>query len=390
MQIILAQMVRISSIRNFAMRDFSSVKRIVIKAGTNLLSSETGIDMERIRAIVDQIASLKELGYQIILVSSGAVGLGAKALGHNSPVVYIAMKQACAAIGQPLLMSAYREEFQRHNLLPAQVLITKSILNNRKSYNNLRSSVSMLLAMGVIPVFNENDVVSTAELKDVFGDNDRMSALVASKIDADLLILLTDIDGLYTGNPRTDENAVLIHTIPEITPEIMSYAKGAGSAFATGGMKTKLLAAGIAQKGGCGTVIASGYEKNVLTRILRGEELGSYILPETRLSQRERWILNTTPRGSIIVDEGAKRALFAHKSLLPSGIKGIEGVFGKGEVAAIIDAEGSVFAKAVPYFDSTEIEKLQGHKSSEIETVLGKGRKDVIFRPEDVVFTESV
>ena len=155
-------------------------------------------------------------------------------------------------------------------------------------------------------------------------------------------------------------------------------------------MKTKLLAAGIAQKGGCGTVIASGYEKNVLTRILRGEELGSYILPETRLSQRERWILNTTPRGSIIVDEGAKRALFAHKSLLPSGIKGIEGVFGKGEVAAIIDAEGSVFAKAVPYFDSTEIEKLQGHKSSEIETVLGKGRKDVIFRPEDVVFTESV
>ena len=383
-------MVRISSIRNFAMRDFSSVKRIVIKAGTNLLSSETGIDMERIRAIVDQIASLKELGYQIILVSSGAVGLGAKALGHNSPVVYIAMKQACAAIGQPLLMSAYREEFQRHNLLPAQVLITKSILNNRKSYNNLRSSVSMLLAMGVIPVFNENDVVSTAELKDVFGDNDRMSALVASKIDADLLILLTDIDGLYTGNPRADENAVLIHTIPEITPEIMSYAKGAGSAFATGGMKTKLLAAGIAQKGGCGTVIASGYEKNVLTRILRGEELGSYILPETRLSQRERWILNTTPRGSIIVDEGAKRALFAHKSLLPSGIKGIEGVFGKGEVAAIIDAEGSVFAKAVPYFDSTEIEKLQGHKSSEIETVLGKGRKDVIFRPEDVVFTESV
>ena len=390
MQIILAQMVRIASIRNFAMRDFSSAKRIVIKAGTNLLSSETGIDMERIRAIVDQIVSLKELGYQIILVSSGAVGLGAKALGHNSPVVYIAMKQACAAIGQPLLMSAYREEFQRHNLLPAQVLITKSILNNRKSYNNLRSSVSMLLAMGVIPVFNENDVVSTAELKDVFGDNDRMSALVASKIDADLLILLTDIDGLYTGNPRTDENAVLIHTIPEITPEIMSYAKGAGSAFATGGMKTKLLAAGIAQKGGCGTVIASGYEKDVLTRILRGEELGSYILPETRLSQRERWILNTTPRGSIIVDEGAKRALFAHKSLLPSGIKGIEGVFGKGEVAAIIDAEGSVFAKAVPYFDSTEIEKLQGHKSSEIETVLGKGRKDVIFRPEDVVFTESV
>ena len=372
------------------MRDFSSVKRIVVKAGTNLLSSATGIDMERVSAIVDQIASLKESGHQVILVSSGAVGLGAKALGHTSPVVYVAMKQACAAIGQPLLMSAYREEFARHNLLCAQVLITRSVINNRQSYNNLRSSVSMLLAMGVIPIFNENDVVSTAELKDVFGDNDRMSALVASKIDADLLVLLTDIDGLYTGNPRSDKNARLIHTIPEITAEIMSYAKGAGSAFATGGMKTKLLAAEIAQRGGCGTVIASGYEKDVLVRILRGEELGSYILPEERLSQRERWIINTTPRGSIVVDEGAKRALFAHKSLLPSGIKGIEGVFGKGEVTSIMDADGKVFAKAVPYFDSTEIEKLQGHKSSDIESVLGKGRKDVIFRPEDLVFTENV
>ena len=372
------------------MRDFSSVRRIVVKAGTNLLSSETGIDMDRVGAIVDQIAALREKGYQVILVSSGAVGLGAKALGHNSPVVYIAMKQACAAIGQPLLMSAYREEFQRHNLLCAQVLITKSVLSNRKSYNNLRSSVSMLLAMGVVPIFNENDVVSTAELKDVFGDNDRMSALVASKIDADLLVLLTDIDGLYTGNPRTDENAVLIHTIDELTPEIMSYAKGAGSAFATGGMRTKLLAAGIAQKGGCGTVIASGYERDVLMRIVSGEEIGSFILPEARLSQKERWMLNTPPRGSIIVDEGAKKALFAHKSLLPSGVKEIEGTFNKGEVTAIVDTDGNMFAKAVPYFDSTEIEKLQGHKSSEIESVLGKGRKDVIFRPEDLVFTESV
>ncbi len=372
------------------MRDFSSVKRVVIKAGTNLLSSQKGIDMERVKAIVDQIATLRDMGYQVLLVSSGAVGLGAKALGHTSPVVYIAMKQACAAVGQPLLMSAYREEFARHNLVCAQILITRSILNNRKSYNNLRSSVSMLLAMGVVPIFNENDVVSTAELKDVFGDNDRMSALVASKIDADLLVLLTDIDGLYTGNPKTDKDAVLIHTIPEITPEIMSYAKGAGSAFATGGMKTKLLGAEIAQKGGCGTVIASGYEENVLVRILRGEEIGSYIMPEERLSQRERWILNTTPHGSIVVDEGAKRALFAHKSLLPSGIKSIEGVFGKGEVAAIMDMDGKVFAKAVPYFDSTEIEKLQGHKSSDIESVIGKGRKDVIFRPEDLVFTESV
>ena len=371
------------------MRDFSKARRIVIKAGTNLLSSETGLDRDRVASIVSQISELKDEGYQVLLVSSGAVGLGAKALGHTSPVVYITMKQACAAIGQPLLMSAYREEFAKHNLLSAQVLITRSILNNRKSYNNLRATVSTLLAMGVVPIFNENDVVSTAEIGNVFGDNDRMSAMVASKIDADLLILLTDIDGLYTGNPRTDSNAVLIKTIEHITPEIMSYAKGAGSRFATGGMKTKLLAAEIAKCGGCGTVIASGYEKNSIVRIVHGEEIGSYILPDERLHQKERWILNTPADGAIVIDEGAKKALCAHKSLLPSGIKAIEGAFSSGEVIAVKGPDGNIFAKAVPYFDSTEIEKLQGHKSSEIGSIIGKGRKDVIFRPEDLVFTEG-
>ncbi len=366
-------------------RNFSAVKRIVIKAGTNILSSESGVNMDRIRDIVDQIAAVREKGYQVLLVSSGAVGLGAKALRHTSPVVYIAMRQACAAIGQPMLMNAYSQEFLRHNMLCSQVLITRTVLSNRTSYNNLRQAVSMLLAMGVIPIFNENDVVSTSEIGNQFGDNDRMSALVASKIDADLLILLTDIDGVYTGNPRKDRDAVLLPEIKEITPEIFSYAKGAGSQFATGGMRTKLLAAQIAQKGGCGTIIASGYEKDAITRILSGEEIGSYILPEERISQRQRWILNTPAAASIVVDSGAKKALLAHKSLLPSGVRGIKGVFSAGEVVAIMD-EGGTFAKAVPYFDSTELEILQGHKSYEIERLIGGGKKDVVFRPEDMVF----
>ncbi len=371
------------------MRDLSSLKRIVIKAGTNILSSPDGIDIGRIRSIVSQIAKLQERGYQVLLVSSGAVGLGAKALGHNNPVVYIGMRQACAAIGQPVLMSAYREAFSSHGMLCAQVLITRTILNNRTSYNNLRQSVSMLLAMGVIPIFNENDVVSTAEIGNQFGDNDRMSALVASKIDADLLVLLTDIDGIYTGNPKTDKDALLIPEIDEITPEIMSYAKGAGSRFATGGMKTKLLAAEIAKKGGCATVIASGYVDDVLLRIADGEEVGTFIHPDSRLTQRERWILNTTYTGTIVVDDGAVKALSAHKSLLPSGIVSIKGVFSAGEVAAISDREGRVFAKAVPYFDSTELELIQGHRSSDIIKILGEGRKDVIFRPEDIVFIKD-
>ncbi len=367
-------------------RDFSHVKRIVIKAGTNILSSKDGINMERVRSIVDQIAAAREKGYQVLLVSSGAVGLGAKALHHNSPVVYIAMRQACAAIGNPVLMNAYSQEFARHNMLCGQALITRFDLNNRTSYNNLRQSVSMLLALGVVPIFNENDVVSTAMVRNQFGDNDTMSAMIASKIDADLLILLTDIDGIYTGNPKKDSSAVFLPEIRELTPEVFSYAKGAGSQFATGGMKTKLLAAEIAQKGGCGTVIASGYEDDVIERILAGDEVGTYILPAERISQRQRWILNTSYEGAIMVDDGAKEALLAHKSLLPSGVRGVKGVFSAGEVVAIMDSEGNVFAKAVPYFDSTELEILQGHKSYEIETLLGGGKKDVVFRPEDLAF----
>ena len=299
------------------------------------------------------------------------------------------MRQACAAIGQPVLMNAYSEAFRNHNLLCAQVLITRTILNNRISYNNLRQSVSMLLAMGVIPIFNENDVVSASEVGSNFGDNDRLSAYIASKIDADLLVLLTDIDGIYTGNPKKDKDVRLLREIDEITPEVFSYAKGAGSTFSTGGMRTKLLAAQIAQKGGCATIIASGYEKNVLVRIAEGEEIGTFIHPEKRITQRERWILNTTCSGVIRVDDGAKKALYAHKSLLPSGVAEVKGVFLKGDVVAVMDSAGSIFAKAVPYFDSTELEKLQGHKSSEIGNIIGEGRKDVIFRPEDLVFTES-
>lgn len=371
------------------MRDFSKAKRIVIKVGTNLLTTSEGVNNERIRDIVDQVARIREMGHQVILVSSGAVWLGAKALKHNSPVVHIAMRQACASIGQPILMASYQEEFSRHNLICSQVLITRSVLSNRTSYKNLRSTVSTLLALGVVPIFNENDVVSTAEIGNVFGDNDRMSALVASKIDADLLILLTDIDGLYTGNPKKEKNAKMIKDIPQLTDEIFSFAKGAGNIFSTGGMKTKLLAAQIAQKGGCGTIIASGYEDNALVRIIEGEELGSYVFPEERIAQRERWILNTPARGKIFVDEGAKDALLMHKSLLPTGIKHIDGVFDKGDVVSV-EVEGEkAFMKAITNFNSTDLTLLQGHKSSDIESLVGKGKKDVVFRPEDSAVIED-
>ncbi len=371
------------------MRDFSKVRRIVVKVGTNLLSSEEGIDAGRVSDICSQIAELRNLGYQVILVSSGAVGLGARELGHRNRVVYIPMRQACAAIGQPVLMSHYREAFKEHGIIAAQVLLTRNDLNNRKTYNNLRASVSTLLSMGVVPVFNENDVVSIAEIGTAFGDNDRMSAMVASKIDAQLLVLLTDIDGLYTGNPKTDPQARKMDEIDSVSDEVMSFARGAGSTFSTGGMKTKLMAAKIAAMADCATVIASGYDRNVLVSILSGENTGTYIHPSIRLTQRQRWIINNSHSGAVVIDDGAVQALEKHRSLLPSGVIGVSGVFESGDVIQVRKADGSLFGKAVSYFDSTMISMMMGKQSSELDALLGNDHKDCIFRPEDLVVVKD-
>jgi len=364
-------------------RDFSAMRRIVVKVGTNLLTNKTGIDTDRIEQVVSDIHALREKGLQVLLVTSGAIGLGAKELGYKSAVKQIALRQACASIGQPILMYHYREAFKRHGIVCSQVLITRGEMNDRRTFVNLKNSVATLLDLKVIPVFNENDTVSTAEIGSAFGDNDRMSALVASKIDADLLIILTDIDGLYTGDPKKNEGATIIHDIERLDDTILAYAGSAGSIFSTGGMKTKLLAARIASHAGCGSIIASGYEPNVLQRILSGENLGTFFHPDKRLSQRARWILNSSPMGTIHIDDGAVRALRGHKSLLPSGIIGVEGVFHAGDVVMI-----NTIAKAVPYYNSTEIVELEGCQSSDIPASLRKGRADVVFRPEDIVFLD--
>lgn len=367
-------------------RDFSTLKRIVVKVGTNLLSSETAIDEQRIENIVEQINRLRNKGYQVVLVTSGAIGMGAKELKITHSVKDIAMRQALASIGQPVLMSTYRKYFKKHNIICSQVLITRKELDKRKTYVNLRNSIFTLLDLGIVPILNENDSISTAEIGSAFGDNDRMSALVASKIDAQLLIILTDIDGLYDDNPNKNKNAKLIKEVIKIDDKIMNFAKGAGSTFSTGGMKTKLLAAKIAAIAGCNCVIASGMEDNALIKIVENKDIGTFIHSREKKSQRARWIINSSTSGSIKIDDGAKRALEHHKSLLPSGIIEITGVFEAGDVIEICDKKGLAFAKAVPYYDSTDILAISGHNSSDIEELLGPGKKAVIFRPEDLVF----
>lgn len=367
-------------------RDFSFVRTVVLKVGTNLLSGPDGINESYIDTVTVQIAALKKRGLEVLLVTSGAIGMGARELRLKGPVKKIETRQACASIGQPILMSSYRRSFQKHGLICSQILLTRWDLDARRTYVNLRNSVETLLKLGVIPVFNENDTVSTAEIGTAFGDNDRMSAMVASKIDAELLVIMTDIPGVYTADPRKDKTAVLMSEIEHLDEKVMAMAGGAGTTYSTGGMKTKLLAAQIASRGGCGSLIVSGYEDDVLLRVLDGEELGTYIHPDKRISQRARWILNNSHAGTITVDRGAEKALRSHKSLLPSGMVGVTGVFHEGDVVNVLDVNGEAFAKAVPYFNSTELTRLVGCSSGDIQKKVGSGKKEMVFRPDDIVF----
>lgn len=365
------------------MRNFSKVKRVVVKIGTNTLSNGDSVDTAYVRQIAKQVNHLLSEGRQVLLVSSGAIGMGAGQLGITEKVKGIKMRQACAAIGQPLLMHEYKKAFQRYNINIAQALLTTTVLNHRETYLNLRNSVETLLDLGCVPIINENDSVSTEQIGSAFGDNDSLSALVASKIDADLLVILSDIDSLYDKDPRKHEDAKPIPAVFEITDAIMKSAGKSGSAHATGGMKTKINAAIIASNAGCRIVIANGREKNILPRILDGEQLGTVFMPKRRLSNRVRWILNSDAAGTINIDSGAIKALRNHKSLLPSGVVSVDGVFKAGSVVMLSDA-----AKAVTNMSSDELNTLAGKHSNEIRKVLGKHRKDVVATPEDIVFLD--
>jgi glutamate 5-kinase len=373
------------------MRNFDKAKRVVIKIGTNILSKDDSIDAGYVGLMAGQVNSLLKMGKQVVIITSGAIGMGAGQLKLESKPSEVRMRQACAAIGQPMLMAEYRKAFEQFGVTVAQVLLTAEVLNNRKTYLNLQNSIETLLKLGVVPVLNENDSISTDEiggapstsLRTSFGDNDRLSALVASKIDADLLIILTDIDALYDKDPKRYSEAKPIDTVFEITEEILKSAGGKGSKFSAGGMKTKIEAAKIASNAGCRIVLANGRMENVIERIIAGETIGTLFLPKRKLGNRERWILNSTPAGKIIIDDGAIRAIKNKKSLLPSGIKAIEGTFEAGEVVWLNDK-----AKAVSNFNSEELKTLAGKHSTEIRKLLGPKRRDVVAIPEDIVFVE--
>ena len=363
-------------------------KRIVVKVGTSTITYANGKrNFSQIDRLARELSDLQNQGKEMILVSSGAVAVGVDRLGLPAKPSTIPGKQACAAVGQGVLMHTYEKFFADYGQIVAQVLITRTEAIDRHRYTNCRNTFMTLLQQGVIPIVNENDVVALDELK--IGDNDNMSALVAGIVDADLVIILSDIDGLYTANPATHPEATLVHTVQEITPEIEASAGGVGSSRGTGGMATKIQAAKAATNSGIQLVIASGTEKNAIPRILQGEEIGTlFVSRENRLQFRKRWLaFGAKIQGSIVVDDGCAKAIrkAGGCSILPAGIYQVVGDFQSGSTISVIDKEGHELARGLVHYTAAELEKIKGCKSSDIEGILDHKNYDEVIHRDDLV-----
>jgi glutamate 5-kinase len=364
------------------------VKRVVIKVGSRVLTVDGGgLDHGAITRLCDEIASLRRLGLEVILVSSGAVAAGRDALRSAEYPLTIPQKQAAAAVGQPLLMQAYQQACTQYNVVTAQILLTADDLANRNRFLNARTTLEALLGAGVLPVINENDSVAVAEIK--FGDNDNLSALVTSLAEADLLLILTDIAGLYTANPNSHPDARLIPLVRSITREIERMAGESGSSVGTGGMATKVSAAKKAARFGVPTILAPGKQTGIIAAILAGEEVGTVFLPakDGLMNRRKHWIAYTLrPTGKLLVDAGARKALLENgTSLLPSGITGVEGRFERGSCVRVCGPDGVEIARGLSDYSSGEVARLAGHKSSKIEEILGYRYGDEVVHRDNLV-----
>lgn len=356
----------------------AEAKRIVIKIGSSLI----GQGSDWLRALAEDIAALHAQGKEVIVVSSGAVALGRTHVGYGSKKLSVPEKQAAAAAGQPVLMRAWREALEVHGIRVAQVLLTIEDSEQRHRYLNATATFGELLSHRVIPVVNENDTVATAEIK--FGDNDRLAARVASMLSADVLVLFSDIDGLYTADPRKDKSATLIERVDALTPEIMAMGGGSASHLSNGGMKTKLDAAQMALSAGCHMVIAPGEALHALQQLSHGGRCTWFIASTSPQLARKRWIAaSVQARGGVVIDEGAERALTQGKSLLPAGVVKINGDFGRGDTIAVTNLTGTLLARGITAYAADEAQKIMGKKTDAIAGILGyEGRSALIHRDD--------
>lgn len=368
---------------------FDKSRRVVIKVGSAILAGETGINRSVIDNLAREISFLKNSGREVILVTSGAVAAGRQKLGVPfAQAVSMPEKQALAAVGQSVLMQVYEEAFAENGQEIGQVLLTHSDLANRNRYLNVRNTIHALFRYGVIPVINENDTVSIEELR--FGDNDNLGALISNLIEADMFICLTDVIGLYNGNPHTDPQARPIYTVSEVTPEIEAMAGNVKSALGTGGMQSKIRAAKLVAQGGGSSFIGPGRQQEVLQKLFSGEMVGTFFLPaEHKVASRKRWIANVLkPKGHIIVDDGAHTALTRRgRSLLPSGIVEIGGKFEAGDPVEVLDCEKSKIGIGLVNYDSDSIGRIKGLKSDLIESELGYKDSDEVIHRDNMVIS---
>jgi glutamate 5-kinase len=362
-------------------------KRIVIKVGSSILASiEKGLQYEVFSHLTKEISDLKRQGYEIVLVSSGAIAAGMEKLGYKTRPQTITQKQATAAVGQTRLMNIYESYFSRYQQMVAQVLLTHDDLSHRRRFLNARNTLLTLLEIGIIPVINENDTVVVDEIK--FGDNDNLSALVTNLIGADLLIILTDMDGLCDSDPRVNPHARCIPLVEDIDMDMEGFVGETKSEMSVGGMISKIQAARKASRFGIPTVVAQGTREGVLRQILKGKEIGTLILPKGEaLSSRKHWIaFNPKPKGDVIVDDGAKKAIVQKgKSLLPSGVVKIRGIFDRGDLVTCLGPRGKEFARGLINYSASELEKIKGLRSDRIETTLGYKYSDEVIHRDDLV-----
>jgi glutamate 5-kinase len=367
---------------------FSKSRRVVIKVGSAVLtSSDQGLDQDRIERLASDISSIMAQGREVVLVSSGAISAGLAKLGlKKTKGLPLSLKQAAAAVGQSSLMWMYEKTFDTHGKKVAQVLLTREDLSNRARFLNARNTLQTLLDHGVIPIINENDTVSVDEIK--FGDNDNLSSMVVHLTDADLLVILSDIDGLYTADPKSDPSAVLIPLVEKITAEVERFAGDSHTSVGTGGMRSKLMTAKKVGVFGAPMVIVNGKKNGVLKELFEGANVGTLFLPKPdKQDSRKHWIAYTVcSNGRVMVDDGALEALM-HKgrSLLPGGIVKVEGNFKVGDCVTCVDRRDGVFARGLVKYSSTDLERIKGLKTSQIDSVLGHKDYDEVIHRDDLV-----
>jgi glutamate 5-kinase len=362
---------------------------LVVKVGTNVLTTSVGtLDLARVAALAEQVHRIRHTGRKVVLVSSGAIGAGVGRLELGKRPTDLRHLQAAAAVGQTALMGAYEDCFSKFGCHAAQILLTAGDFDNRTRYLNARNTILTLFEWNCVPIINENDTVSIAEIR--FGDNDQLAAMVTNLLQADLLILLTTVDGLYAGDPKTDPNAKLVGTVPVIDETITGMAGSSRSSLGTGGMQSKLKAARLVTLAGESVIMANGSVPGILDDIVAGESVGTLFLPHGGiLKARQRWIgLTAKPAGRYIVDAGARRAVQEQRrSLLPIGVVDVTGSFEKGDIVAIVDNEGVEFARGLTNYAATDASRVKGLRSEQVEQLLGAGAYEEMIHRDNLVIT---